>query len=907
MDAQCAAGTATATMLHDGGGSEAADDAKIDGILIDAPGAANDKPKRKTVRFNDQKLTENFYIPAIRINGSGEDDEDDLDDFEFEDSYGGDDLDVPDVDELEDDNDAMGNNHTSIPPPDVLEDALQDAEASPDDEDVCLVELEDSDEALEDALENGVSIVEITEASEELSDAGDDVTVVETEAVPDIDLSTAVVEDGAASDVPSLEDDMDAVAENDTDAVLVNGTDAVAENDTDAVLVNGTDAVAEDSTDAVLVNGHSGPEDSSDMTEPEGHCEVPQEEVMIAVEAKPVTAENAASATSDQAAPNVPDEVERRQQALQLQVAELGAKLSAKEQEATQLHQKLAALEQQSTGRAAAANKLQADLDAARKEAEDTKEKLKQLEADLAGFKTSNEELNKTLGDKLQQDAQDKADSEALEKLKARVAELEKLLEETRAERAALEEALAKAVAEVEAERDALDEALEEALDDTSARFQKEFEELRTVHADREQQLLADLEWKLREVQAASKKKVDEKDKTVRELLAKVTNLEDTASNAEKHAAAARAETEQLRGLNIEQQRALRLNTRDMEQLQVNEKVLKEEVGRLRAALDREKVHIDAIMERHATDLAETERECQAKVEQTKKSTAEQWEARMHVEVIRLQADLEQAHAEDKVAALHAQAHELGQDAERQRKQLQKSLDIANAEVETLTQKLTEREAQLNRELERLQTSADRDVFGLRRQLDKIDLKYQEQIEAMSKRHEEELEKLRAEHEKRMSACEQGYQLQSASTRATLELVKEQMRRDSEAAQEQLADQHRRKLEEQVQAKRRLQAQVSQLSQALEVAKEAEPKQEQLALQVASLQTELKQAGSSHKEALLKLQEEATRNVSEARVCDSLACTLFLPSVLCWWLSAANELTFACSLLALAVLLFQVL
>lgn len=64
----------------------------------------------------------------------------------------------------------------------------------------------------------------------------------------------------------------------------------------------------------------------------------------------------------------------------------------------------------------------------------------------------------------------------------------------------------------------------------------------------------------------------------------------------ENKISAARAETEQLRGLNIEQQRALRLNTRDMEQLQVNEKVLKEEVARLRAALDREKVHIDAIL-----------------------------------------------------------------------------------------------------------------------------------------------------------------------------------------------------------------------------------------------------------------------------------------------------------------------
>lgn len=46
---------------------------------------------------------------------------------------------------------------------------------------------------------------------------------------------------------------------------------------------------------------------------------------------------------------------------------------------------------------------------------------------------------------------------------------------------------------------------------------------------------------------------------------------------------------------------------------------------------------------------------------------------------------------------------------------------------------------------------------------------------------------------------------------------------------------------------------------------------------------------------------------SEARVGDSLACVVILPSILCWWLSASHNLTFACSLLALAVLLFQVL
>lgn len=290
---QCAAGTATATMLHDGGGSEAADDARIDGS-IDAPGLApaNDKPKRpvKCVRFNDQKLTENFYIPALRVDGSGEE-EDDLDDFEFEDSYSGDDLDVPDADELEDDDGAMGNNHTSIPPPEVLEDALQDAEASPDDDDGCLVELEDSDEALEDALENGVSIVEITDACEDHQASDDAVSGAET--------GTALGSDAPVVMVQVVEDESDDSA-----------------------------PLPENGTEFVLVNGHSSPDEDEDpsdnMTVPGGHCEVvPQEEVTAQVadaEVQQVAQTEAATqsavveaqqVTAEKATINDPDETDR--------------------------------------------------------------------------------------------------------------------------------------------------------------------------------------------------------------------------------------------------------------------------------------------------------------------------------------------------------------------------------------------------------------------------------------------------------------------------------------------------------------------------------------------------------------------------------------------------------------------
>lgn len=65
-------------------------------------------------------------------------------------------------------------------------------------------------------------------------------------------------------------------------------------------------------------------------------------------------------------------------------------------------------------------------------------------------------------------------------------------------------------------------QALEEALEEKAlvlARFEQDFEKLRTVNTDREQQLLDDFEWKLREVEQACKRRLEEKDKAAEERL----------------------------------------------------------------------------------------------------------------------------------------------------------------------------------------------------------------------------------------------------------------------------------------------------------------------------------------------------------------------------------------------------
>lgn len=67
------------------------------------------------------------------------------------------------------------------------------------------------------------------------------------------------------------------------------------------------------------------------------------------------------------------------------------------------------------------------------------------------------------------------------------------------------------------------------------ARFEEEYEKLRTVNSDREQQLLNDFEWKLREVELTCKKKLEDKDKSNEDQIKEVKKqLEDEINELKK-------------------------------------------------------------------------------------------------------------------------------------------------------------------------------------------------------------------------------------------------------------------------------------------------------------------------------------------------------------------------------------
>lgn len=100
--------------------------------------------------------------------------------------------------------------------------------------------------------------------------------------------------------------------------------------------------------------------------------------------------------------------------------------------------------------------------------------------------------------------------------LETKIETLEAELDNLKQERTALENKYSKLVDELEEEKRVVQDTIEKAARDKEAMDKKwhtDFENLRTINIMKEQQLLDDFEWKLREVEQKCKKRLEEMDK----------------------------------------------------------------------------------------------------------------------------------------------------------------------------------------------------------------------------------------------------------------------------------------------------------------------------------------------------------------------------------------------------------
>ncbi|KAK4292200.1 hypothetical protein Pmani_035010 [Petrolisthes manimaculis] len=431
--------------------------------------------------------------------------------------------------------------------------------------------------------------------------------------------------------------------------------------------------------------------------------------------------------------------------------------------ECEELQEKLSLLQQDVRDRNAQLDCVRSELQYSKNESELTKAKLKKLEEDLDSARQKNLAL--------QNQITATANCDKTEELEGKIKEMEEKLKTTVEER----DKLTKTIEEIEAERDeeikiiqdALDEAAQE-REDLISTFEKEFQNMTTMNSAREQQLMEDFEWKLREMEKDHKKKLEERDRKAEERITAMRNMveseladsliqvaEDRRVADEKlaevgHLKSYEAEAIQLRGVTHELQKALRASAREMERLSMHERLLEEEIR----GLKKTQPGRQNTLHRVKRQAEEAEAEFRQKQEKMKNELNAQWEDKLRSECSRLKGELDELHAEEKHLAVESIKVQKEQDIRTLKQTMEQRLEERTKEIAKLKDSLTDKDAYYHKEMENLRTTADRDVWELRRKLQRLDEKNWSQQELLQEKHQEELERIRSDYKDRVDGLE---------------------------------------------------------------------------------------------------------------------------------------------------------
>ncbi|CAH0385356.1 unnamed protein product [Bemisia tabaci] len=485
---------------------------------------------------------------------------------------------------------------------------------------------------------------------------------------------------------------------------------------------------------------------------------------------------------------------------------ELTTELANREAETIQLRYQLEEAQKQLLNQTWGMDRCKSDLLSSHHDSEGVKERLKGVENDRNYHrKDSNEDAyRKERGNEngeLYPCPNCEKFERSIDALNRKVRELEEELATVKRERDKLEEEGNSWEVEREQEIKIMQQTLADAQrekEELRKRFEKEFESLRTVNTDREQHLLDDFEWKLREVEQASKKRLQAREEAVRnQCLDQQIQLKDQIQELQtkiKLHHSHEAELSQLRGLSNEQQRSLKVATRQVEQLQNSEKLLKEEIDKLKSLLQKEKTHLATMQGIHNREIAEKERKFQFKLDQYKTEVNSQVDEKVQRECARLRIELERNYKEERRANVEAAKQEMEKEFHLKKQNWDRRMQECIQELELLQKKLANKDKEYKQELEKIQTMSDRDMMELRRKLDKTEMSYQEKLEKVQEKCDKEIERINCEREKRLSEREE----EVRSVRAELEELESSR---AEELEERLAE-SRAKFEEQLREQR---------------------------------------------------------------------------------------------------------
>ncbi|KFB47177.1 AGAP011049-PA-like protein [Anopheles sinensis] len=391
-----------------------------------------------------------------------------------------------------------------------------------------------------------------------------------------------------------------------------------------------------------------------------------------------------------------------------------------------ELQQKLDAVERDALLKEYNVERLQAELVAALKECEGIRARLTTQQSEMEAIRLQASEREDELNLRYQNlEVEHLELNEKLKEVRHLAHDLNSQLIDAKSEVDRLNDERQKLLDARTEEQKIMREALEESIQQRAqveAKWKHDFEQLRNVNNDREEHLMKDCEFTVRNMQKTCKEKVETADRERKQALEKVGRLEEQTrrqSDEMRHLKSVEAEVEQLRGLTYDQKEALASMTRQVEGL-------KAELETAYNRLEEEMVKVQQIKNRCEYQLCEKEREALNRIEIARGEIAMQWEDRLLHEMNRLKVELEQMHMEERKSAIE----------KIQRETL--------AETEALSQRFNAREQQLKNEIESLKATVEQQKSAMANAQSEADQKLIQSrmyVERAEREHEQKLAK----------------------------------------------------------------------------------------------------------------------------------------------------------------------
>ncbi|XP_034127445.1 trichohyalin-like isoform X2 [Drosophila guanche] len=345
---------------------------------------------------------------------------------------------------------------------------------------------------------------------------------------------------------------------------------------------------------------------------------------------------------------------------------------------------------------------------------------------------------------------------------------------------------------QVESIRGELDEQiriLKNALDNSEAerkicedKWQKEFEMLRTHNREREETLMTDCEWQLRQMQRQCKDKMDKSNYERKQASAKAEELELELQSRRKeaeHLRVCQAQVNSLRGVVGEQEQTIQTLMDRIENL-------KSDLATANESLEAQIEAVHKIKYQCDNAIYDKERQMIYKIDEVRNEAAAFWENKLYTEMTRLTNELESVYVDERRDALDKLQNEHIEELRALTNRYTANEEELRAEIDELHENLELKK----QDFLTLRERSDNALLQTRMHLDRADREYQNAMCREEDRRVELEERLKKEFEEEKTEMEEKF-------RERLGQVKEEFAKELQLSTQDMVESHRKELDSQ--------------------------------------------------------------------------------------------------------------